>query len=166
MNDAYRKLIDQFCRALGVERPEPLDGLFNLVVGEVFFFVSPVNDGDGVRLQLTVHYGELPAQASALAYRRLLEANVQVFDSMQPKFGLDAETGSVIATGTLPLASLTPDSLAELAMGQAAMVREWRGNHFLTPEERAKVRASAREDAATAAARPKLLRPGPPTLGR
>ena len=166
MNDAYRMLIDQFCKTSNLQPPEPLDGLFNLAVGGVLFFVSPLNDGDGVRLQLTVHYGELPSQAPALAYCRLLEANVQVFDSMQPKFGIDAETGSVIATGTLPLASLTVDSLSDLVLGQASMVREWRENNFLTPEERARSQASARTDAASAAAGPRLLRASPSRLGR
>jgi hypothetical protein len=157
MNDTYRKLIIQFCRIAGVAQPENPDALMPLVIGDVPFFLVPVDDGDGVRLLLTVHYGELPATASALAHRRLLEANAAAFDTLQPKYGIDAETGSVLLTGTLALTSLTAESLAELLTDQAQQVHNWRETRFLTPEER----AAARDEANPATSRPVLLRPQP-----
>ena len=169
MNEAYRQLIDQFCRAENVPRPDKLDGLMSLVVNDVLFFLSPVDDGDGVRLLLTVHYGEMPAQAPALAYRRLLEANVQAFDSLQPKFGMDAETGSVVVSGTLPLKAMTAESLKELINEQAMYASDWRRTTFLTPEDtaaqKAPASAQASSDTGTASsARSTLLRlqPSPP----
>lgn len=165
MNESYRKLVDQFCRKEGVQRPEKPDGLLTLAVGDVLFFISPVDDGDGVRLLLTVHYGEMPPHASALAYRRLLEANVQAFDSLQPKFGVDAETGSVVVTGTLPLRSLTVESLMELIREQSMYVRDWRSTHFLVPEEIITTRALVSQQVSggtgvASSAHAALLRPG------
>lgn len=160
MNETYRKLISQFCRAEGIALPENPDALLPLVIDDVPFLLLPVDDGDGVRVQLTVHYGDMPAQAPAAAYRRLLEANAAAFDTLQPKYGIDAPTGSVLLTGTLALASLTAQSLAELLRDQVEQVHEWRETRFLTAEERAAARAALR-DAAEASGRPVLLRPQP-----
>lgn len=166
MNEPYRDLISGFCRARKLKPLDDLDGVMTLVIGEVLFLVSPMDDGGGVRLQLTVHYGEVSEQAPAVAYRRLLEANVLDLDPTLPKFGIDAETGCVIATGNVPLAGLTPDLLADLLTAQAALVSQWRENMFLTTDELSEAKKALSREAVAAAPQAGALRPRPATFSR
>ena len=125
----YCELIDQVCARCGIDDPQSMYDVCDLIVMDVAFTLLYREAIDGV--VLFCDYGEAPEENRSQILQSLLEANTYTFDFNTPCFTINPETKHVLLRAHLPLEILTPEELLSTLGAHAAAANLWRKTYLL-----------------------------------
>ncbi len=128
----YELVINEFCERVGLQDSEyARNGGAIEIDGAVFSFIYDDKTNADVMF-LYVDFGLPPAENEATVYYDLLKRNFLMFAGKGPAFTISPITGHVVYVEHFRLEEVTPDLLAQAAIGKAKEAMDWRTTHFLS----------------------------------
>ena len=145
-HNTFDTYMDAFADALGLTLPERAEEgsvVLSIDGTEVTFH----EDADGQTVVITAEIGVMPPDARGVFSSLALQANYASLGGTA--LSLDAESGDLFATTSLPLALADPDALSRAVEALVNTAEEWSRNAtaFLDVDEEAEFSEADDEDA-------------------
>lgn len=156
-HDSFETCINAFAGTLGLTLPgRAADDPVVLDIDGTEVSIRP--DADGTTIIIVAGVGEMPPDASGVFSAIALQANYAAMGS--PAIFLDAETGDLSATASLPLAIADTETLSHTVESLVDMAGEWSrlATAFLDADEEAELSASDEADASPLSGDPDFIR--------
>ena len=143
--------------ALGLSLPERAAGE-SVVLAIDGTEVTFREDADGRWVVMAAEIGEMPPDARGVFSSLALQANYASLGGTA--LSLDAGSGELFATASLPLATAAPDALSHVVEALVNTAEEWRRNAtaFLDVDEEAALAEAENEDANPLSGSPDFIR--------
>lgn len=156
-HESFDTCMNAFAESLGLTLPERADD--DPVVLDIDGTeVSIRPDADGTTILIVAGAGEMPPDASGVFSSIALQSNYAAMGS--PAISLDAETGELSATASLPLAIADTDTLSKAVGSLVDTAEEWGrlSVAFLDADDEAALSAADDEDASPLSGVPDFIR--------
>ena len=156
-HDTFDVCLDAFAREVGASLPERAEG-DAVVLSIDGLEVEFREDADGQAVVLAAEVGEMPPDAGGVFAALALRANFASLGATA--LSLDAETGGLFATASLPLALADPDALSRAVEGFVDAAEEWSryATAFLDVDDEAALARADDEDASPLSGVPDFIR--------
>ena len=156
-HNTFDTCMDAFATALGLTLPEQAeDGTVVLSIDGTE--VTLREDADGRTVVIAAEIGEMPPDSKGIFSSLALQTNYASLGGTA--LSLDAETGDLFATTSLPLALADPDALSRAVETLVDTAEEWGRNAavFLEVDEEAALLEADDADALPLSGNPGFLR--------
>ena len=156
-HDTFDACLDAFARAVGASLPERAEG-DAVILSSDGLEVEFREDAGSQAVVLAAEIGEMPPDAEGVFAALALRANFVSLGATA--LSLDAETGDLFATASLPLALADPDALSRAVEGFVDAAEEWSryATAFLDVDDEAALARADDEDASPLSGVPDFIR--------
>ncbi len=131
MQQAYRRLVQEFCRIAGHGHAGAIADGASFRVDGIDCTLIHLHALRPDALHCYIDFGLVPEAGGADIYRQLLNANYLQLASGSAAFSMSPATGRIVLISTLKLASADPQILHDLLTYHAQQALEWRRTFYL-----------------------------------